>query len=43
MLKRFVQSTKEHPWSARWHEPTGYITDYNGGSPVRTSRSSLPL
>jgi hypothetical protein len=43
MLKRFVQSIKEHPWSAHWQEPAGYITDYNNGSPVRTSQSSLPL
>ncbi|GLZ30843.1 hypothetical protein Lesp02_30320 [Lentzea sp. NBRC 105346] len=42
-LKRFVQAVKEHAWSSHWHEPTGYITDYNGGKPVKTSRKSLPL
>jgi hypothetical protein len=42
-LKRFVQGVKEHPWSAHWHEPTGYITDYNNGRPAKTRRKSLPL
>jgi hypothetical protein len=42
-LKRFVQGVKEHPWSAHWHAPTGYITAYNDGKPIKTSRRSLPL
>ncbi|MCK9923643.1 hypothetical protein MXD61_17505 [Frankia sp. AgPm24] len=42
-LKRFVQGVKERPWSAAWHSPTGYITDYNNGRPVQTKRRSLPL
>ncbi|MGA6165993.1 hypothetical protein [Amycolatopsis magusensis] len=42
-LKRFVQGVKEHPWSSNWHEPTGYITDYNHGRPVQTRRKFLPL
>jgi hypothetical protein len=25
MLKRFVQASAEHPWSANWHEPSGSI------------------
>lgn len=43
LLKRFVQGVKEHPWSAHWHEPTGYITEYNEGNPIQTRRRSLPL
>ncbi|BCJ65070.1 hypothetical protein [Polymorphospora rubra] len=42
-LKRFVQAVKENPWSAHWHEPTGYITDYGSGRPIKTRRRSLPL
>lgn len=42
-LKRFVQAVKEHPWSSSWREPTGFITDYNRGNPVKTRRKSLPL
>ena len=42
-LKRFVQGVKEHPWSAHWRPPTGFITDYNRGKPVKSSRRSLPL
>jgi hypothetical protein len=29
VLKRFVQSVKEHPWSSNWHDPTGYMTEYD--------------
>lgn len=43
MLKRFVQSVKEHLWSAHWQEPTGYISAYNNGRPTPTTRKSLPL
>ena len=43
VLKRFTQGVNEHPWSARWHALTGYITDYNNGRPTKTSRRSLPL
>lgn len=43
ILKRFVQSVKEHPWSSHWHEPVGFITDYNNGEPAKTSTPSLPL
>ncbi len=43
ILKRFVQGVKEHPWSSHWHTPTGYITNYNRGRPVKTSRRSVPL
>jgi hypothetical protein len=42
-MKRFVQSVKEHPWSSHWLPPTGYITDYNRGNPIKTTRRSLPL
>lgn len=42
-MKRFVQSVKEHPWSSHWLPPMGYLTDYNAGHPVTTTRRSLPL
>ncbi|MFE6510293.1 hypothetical protein ACFVBP_21685 [Nocardioides sp. NPDC057764] len=42
-LKLFVQAVKENDWSSHWHEPTGYITDYNDGQPMRSRRRSLPL
>lgn len=42
-LKRFVQAVKEHSWSSHWHPPTGYLTDYNHGDPVKTGKKSLPL
>lgn len=43
-LKRFVQGVKEAPWSAHWHEPTGYITEMNDRARVVTTpRKSLPL
>lgn len=43
ILKRFVQGVKEHPWSSYWNAPTGYITAYNDGTPVKTAVRSLPL
>jgi len=43
MMKRFVQSVKENAWSSNWHEPTGYVTDYNNGRPRQSTTSSLPL
>jgi hypothetical protein len=43
ILKRFVQSVKEHPWSSHWHEPTGFLVDYNDGEPAKTRAPSLPL
>lgn len=43
MMKRFVQSAKENAWSSNWHEPTGYVTDYNNGRPRQSTTSSLPL
>lgn len=42
-LKRFVQGVKEAPWSAHWHPPTGYLTDYANGRRVKTCQRSLPL
>jgi hypothetical protein len=42
-LKRFVQGVKEHPWSSSWEPPTGYITAYDNGQPVKTAARSLPL
>lgn len=42
-LKRFVQAVKEHPWSAHWREPTGYLTEYSNRRVVKTRRKSLPL
>jgi hypothetical protein len=43
MLKRFVQGVKEYAWSAHWHEPTGYLNDYNHGRSTKTRKKSLPL
>ncbi|MEV6925574.1 hypothetical protein AB0M46_13890 [Dactylosporangium sp. NPDC051485] len=44
LLKRFVQGIKERPWSAGWHEPTGYLTEIgSNGRPFTTRRRSLPL
>lgn len=43
LLKRFAQGVKEHPWSSHWRGVTGFVTDYDKGRPVRTSRRSLPL
>lgn len=42
-LKTFVQGVKEHSWSARWHDPTGRMAEYNNGQPRRTKQPSLPL
>lgn len=42
-LKLFVQGVKENTWTSSWIDPTGYITDYNNGHPVRSRRRSLPL
>lgn len=44
LLKRFVQGVKEHPWSAHWREPTGYLTELGAnGRWATTRRRSLPL